>query len=395
MSGTLAACLCGAALALAIPAAAPSEPPPEPNAAEPEAVGFSEGLLAAPKLDESGLVAALALRLPDLKVRTQWATPPARAVFVSIHPSDDGATVRLELIAHDGRGYVRRLDVAATDTRGIAIGLANLLFSIEQREVVADVKDVALPESSEQEQVQQAVERLIEPEPKAEPAAPEPKPEPTTSGEPESAPAELSDAVEPATWLGSVGVSGLALVPVGAPQVGSALGGAGASVTVDAEHRSGARFGIGLRGLARQAEGFRLSRVRVALGAGYGWRRGRLDLPLRAELSVEPWWLAFDGDRLSATDFDAPGGATVALGGAVRFEPAVELPVNAGGIAAVRAGLTMALGGSFVLDGGPQVAVVRSGDPDSFDAALFRVGGAEIEVGARVAVVFGRARPSR
>ncbi|MCH9682891.1 MAG: hypothetical protein K0V04_15750 [Deltaproteobacteria bacterium] len=374
----------------------------EPSAVD-EAQSFRVGLLSSPGLDGAGLLDALKLRLPGLELRTQWSVAEGqRRVFISVHPTEDGTAVRTELIAEDGRGYSRRLEVDPSDTRLIASVVANLLFSIEQQTAVADVTDVAVPQTSAPEDVQRAVAAVdvaVEPEPQPEPQR-LPEPELTVEREPEPGPApKPSEPAEPERastappqprWKVGVPLSGGLLLPIGAPRFGSLLQGGGLGLGADAEHVDGARFGLRLRYLARDRAPFRLSRLRIAVGGGYAWSVGRLDLPLRGELSIEPWWVVHEGERLPATRLGAPPAGTLALGVAARVEPSIAIPVDADPLLAVRLGLDLGLGGSFVVDDGPRVATVTSGLEDPTLDALFRVGGLELWLGARIGLVFGR-----
>ncbi|MEM9462599.1 MAG: hypothetical protein AAGF11_51100 [Myxococcota bacterium] len=361
---------------------------------------FRVGLLSSLGVDAEALRDALALRLPALELRTQWSRAGgAGRVFISVRPTPDGAAVRTEVIADDGRGYSRRVDVPPDDARRIASVLANLLFSIEHQALEADVEDLEVPPTSAAEDVERAVSRLDGPATTDTPAdtpaemgvESEAEPEPVTEA-PDATKAPGPPLPAP-RWLVVVPLSGGVLLPVGGPRFGSLLQGGGLVLGADGEHRGGARFGLRVRYLAREDGGFRLSRLRVAVGAGYGWRIGRLDLPVRGELSLEPWWVVFEGERLSATSLDAPPSGTLALGGGLRFEPSVNLPLDAGALAALRVGLALGVAGSFVIDEGARVATITSGIEADDDRALFRVGGLEVWLGGHVSLVFGR--PSR
>lgn len=361
-----------------------------------DAPRFRVGLLSSSGVDAEALRDALALRMPALDLRTQWTQAGgAGRVFISVRPTPDGAAVRTEVIADDGRGYSRRVDVPPDDARRIASVLANLLFSIEHQALEADVEDLEVPRTSAAEDVERAVSRLDVPAAAETPDEAEAEPEAET--EPVTEAPDVTNTPDPPSspprWLAVVPLSGGILLPVGGPRFGSLLQGGGLTLGVDAEHRGGARLGLRVRYLAREDGGFRLSRLRVAVGAGYGWQIGRLDLPLRGELSLEPWWVVFEGERLSATSLDAPASGTLALGGGLRFEPSVRLPLNAGVLTALRLGLALGVGGSFVIDEGARIATVTSGLEEDDDRALFRVGGLEVWLGGHVSLAFGR--PSR
>ncbi len=371
---------------------------PEPAQPTSDPMQFTVGLLSSPGLDSAALRDALHLRLPRLELRTEWAPGEGEGrVFISVRPTPDGAAVRTDVIAEDGRGYSRRLEVPPDDERRIASVLANLLFSIEEAAVPADVEDVVVPETSAAEDVDKAVESVENPEtpePRPEPQLdPEPTPEPPTPKPPtpSTTPEDPPTPVAPSPrWRVGVPLTGGVLLPLGGPRFGPLLQGGGLGLGVDAEHARGAQIGLRLRYLARDLAPFRLSRLRFAVGAGYGWTLGVLRLPLRGELAVEPWWVVHGGDRLSATRLGAPPGGTVALGGAVHFEPAVVLPTRAGPLQAVRLGIDLGLGGSLVVDDGARVATVTSGLEDAELDELFRVGGMELWLGARIGMVFGR-----
>ncbi len=380
----------------------PTVPPVEAPSSEP--VHFGVGLLSSPGLDSNALLDALHLRLPELELRTQWSSGEGEGrVFISVRPTPDGVAVRTEVIAEDGRGYSRRLEVSPDDERRIASVLANLLFSIEEEAVAADVEDGVVPQTSAPEDVERAVasvESSPEPEPEAEPE-PEPKPELTPEPEPtpavESRPPEEPPASPEASpsWRAGVVLGGGVLLPLGGPRFGPLLQGGGLALGADAEHVRGARLGVRLRYVARDLAPFRLSRLRIAVGGGYAWTFGMLELPLRGELSIEPWWVVHEGERLSATRLGAPPSGTIALGAAARFSPAIALPVDARSLLAIRFGLDLGLGGSFVVDDGARVATVVSGLDDVEQDELFRIGGVEAWLGARIGLVFGRRPPLR
>ena len=374
-------------LALAMtPAGAPS---PAPAASE-EPTGVPEAPDARPRLravalradgvDASAVADALRLRLAEVTVTT-GALPasdpdaPALDLFAKVEAGASSEEVRLTLVASDGRAFDRTIELApeqdasqraATVARTIAV----LAPGIEAGTVTPDRDDVAIPSEARDE-----CEPCPEPLPPAE-LPPEPvvvPPEP-----PREDPPRLE--IGPGVRL-SVGTG------LGAPREVDRFAGGGGSVDVALRLRSGAVVLAGARFVTRtggdeDAPRTRVNRLRVLVAGGYAWRpaAGAFELESLAGLSVEPWWVRRDGERVS---FDEP--SPPLIGGILRLAP--------GGVVrrervALRFGAFAELALAWLPRAGAGVARV-SASRNGVLTPLFRVGGPEVVFGLEARAWFG------
>jgi len=382
---------------LGVLGAAPARPAAPAEPASSQERGFTEALVAVRGLPLAAVGAELALRLPAIALTTQWDSGGVRKagdsqVYVAVLGEASGG-VRIEVITGDGQGFVRHVPAGGDDVREATAAIASLLLAIEQQEVRADRRDVALPASSAAADVEAATAQLeqdpepVEPEP-AEPEAPEPVVDQPVTAEPADIRSALPDSAAPPGWeVGTTAALG-ALVGLLAPRYGSLLQGAGISLAATARAPGGTSFGLRLRYFARERDARRIQRFRIALAGGYTYRIGRFELPLLGELGAEPWWIVDDDGRIPSNEIGAPGSGRVVFGAAARLQPGFLIRPNVPRLAAVRLGADLAVGGGFVVDGGARVALV-SAEPDPESDPLFRVGGLEVSVGVGATIWFG------
>ena len=157
--------LCAAWLAFA-PAAAPDRPAVAPSSRKED---FNRALLATQGLDQAALVDSLAMRVPDLKLLTQWKASDSKGqpgtIFLDLHLEEaksagEPPRTRVDVVLADGRAFRRELQAGPDDARVIASFVSNLLLSIEEASIEADQEGVALPETSKAADVAAVVEKL-------------------------------------------------------------------------------------------------------------------------------------------------------------------------------------------------------------------------------------------
>lgn len=313
------------------------------------------------------LAAALALRIPDLPIVRE---SPATGAFVFVAVRTDPATPvrhQIGVITSDGAAYFRAVDTGADPpARVLASMLANLLVSIAEGSVRPDRTDVAIP-PPEAELPQPAPEPAPPPQPQ-----PEPEPPPIQQPVPKTTPPP-----PPPRWELALNLAGALDLAAGPPRFASTLAAAGGSLGLDLRHRRGALLGLELRTVGRGAADHSLVRLRVAALAGYALRRGRFELPIALGLAIEPWWL--------------DGGVTVRplYGAFLRTTPGLYLAQDRGPLRGLRVGPRLELGGSFLVDDGPQVAgISQQAAPNNTE--LFRLGGLELGLGLELTLWFAR-----
>jgi hypothetical protein len=385
--GWFALWLAGSAPAAGTPAPAPaSEGPEEFRAARVEVVG----------LDEAEVLAALRLRLPGMSIERHAGPPPTVTPHVYLKISRvDARTGRLRAITSDGRAYDRRFD--ATTARVAAGTAATLLFAIAAGGVTPDREDVEIPPGPPAPETSGPTPTETpappDPPPEAEPTPPAPTPEPTTPPDPSPAdpptsspPASPPPARAPPRWEYGLALHGVAALGLGRPVYGGALAGLGGGLGLEVRAPRGVLFGLELRGLGRTRDALGVGRLRVALAAGYAWRRGRFELPVVLAVAIEPWWTTRDG---AAAEIFAGRDAVrrpPLLGGLLRLTPALRLPLARGPLRALRIGPRLELAGAFAVADGARVLGLY--DPDG--AARLRLGGLELSLGLDLTLVFGR-----
>ena len=164
------------------------------------------------------------------------------------------------------------------------------------------------------------------------------------------------------------------VAPSGAPP--SALGG-GPELGFFALLRSNVLLNLDVRVVTRRAAAPRLTRVRIAAGAGWMFTRGPFALPLTGALTVEPWWVR----TVELTDTDAEQARHSPLFGiAARAAPSLRADFEGWQI---RGGLALELAGSAELAGGAGVPRVRHRETG---ALVYQIGGFELIGGLELAV---------
>ncbi|MGH1342192.1 MAG: hypothetical protein ACRBN8_11600 [Nannocystales bacterium] len=324
---------------------------------------------------------ALQTRLPD-RSRIPAGNPDARAGvehwgYVLVRPVEGGWS--LALILADGRGYYRH--VASHDggdaARLIASTLSNLIASVEEDALVADAQNVAVPD-----------EQPATPKPQPEP---EPEPPPNPSSQP-TQPAEPSSPEAPPAPRDELGLTlrGVVQWPLGPPAPGGLAGG-GAELSVSGRRHGGLVLGGSAGGLGRASAGYRLIRLRLAVFAGYGLRRGRFELVTAAGASAQPWFVRGPDGSEALRSGQQEGRSVSALwGGFVQTSPGLHLDAGA---TRLRLGPTIRLSGAATAQGGGGVArVLRQTEAGA--EALFRLGGLELTTGLGVTVWWTPADPN-
>lgn len=313
---------------------------------------------------------ALRVRLPTLELVRRGSDLPSGAglrAHIDLRRTTP-AQVDVTVILSDGRGYYRRVETGSDEpARPVAGALALLLAAIEDDSVAPDERDVPVPPAiaadvpvpKDREVTCPAAPRC--PEPVAAPAAPKPEP----------------PRLELAPTLRSGATFGL--VP-GMPAVRGGIFGLG----LDLRWRSGAIVAVDVQTTAATLESAALTRVRGAVGAGFGLRRGAFELPIVGMFGVEGWGVR--GDNIEVVR-RTPGGAGLPmLGAGLRLSPALRAQL---GPATLRAGARLELWGSGEPAGGVlrHPTVARPGE-----APLASLGGVELSLGLELAVWFAPRR---
>jgi hypothetical protein len=141
----------------------------------------------------------------------------------------------------------------------------------------------------------------------------------------------------------------------------------------------GAVLALGLRATGRAHAGEGLARVRIQLGGGYDYRRGRFELLVVGGPTIEPWVVA----GLRPTGLGTAQLSPL-LGVAASVAPGVRLQL--GERTALRIAGTIELAGSALSSGGV-ARLVRQRD-DGSRAEVFTLGGLELAVGIELGLWF-------
>lgn len=361
--------------------AAPAATHRDPAADTPQAVTaedegprltrISAAILRAEGFERAGLERAIQVRLPALTlIAAAEDAPPAvdgsLRAFIELRRVSP-TQVQLTLILADGRAWLRELEVDAdAPARPAASALANLIAGIEDDTLVPDKKDVPIPPA------------LVAPAPTA-PAEPVPAvvcPEPPVEPLPPPPPAprwELGPMLRGGATLGLTGFAGLR--------------GAGLGLGLDARAPAGLLLAVDLQGTTRVVERFQVQRLRVAVGVGYGLRRGSFELPVAVMLGVEPWRLVNDSGAVKIDSRAGAPGPLLAVG--LRLSPGFVAPLGRGG-ARLRAGVRAELWASGEPAGGlrrPEIRLPAGGATS--------LGGVELHLGLELGVWFPVGKPPR
>lgn len=301
---------------------------------------------------------ALRVRIPSLALVRQGSELPEGAglrAFVELRRTSP-AQVQVSVILSDGRAYFRTVDAEAEAAgRPVAGALALLIAAIEDDTVAPDERDVPVPPAI----------AAPEPEPAPAPVCPAVQacPEP-----PRVEPPPPPPAFELAPVLRSGGVFGLG------PMAG--VRGAAFGLGLDVRWRRGAIVAVDVQAIAAALDGLPLARARVAVGAGYGLRRGAFELPIVGMVGAEWWGVPGVGEVTRR----GGGALRPLIGGGLRLSPGAYARVGGLGL---RAGARVELWGSG--EPGPgglgQPVIGRPGG-----APWMAVGGAELSLGFELAL---------
>lgn len=300
---------------------------------------------------------ALRVRVPSLALVRQGSELPegdGLRAYVELRRTSP-AQVQVSVILSDGRAYFRTVDVEADDAaRPIAAALALLIAAIEDDSVAPDERDVPVPPAI---------------------AAPAPAPAPVKCPEvpvcpeaPRVEPPPPPPSVELAPVLRTGAAFGLGPLP--------GVRGATFGLGLDVRWRRGAIVAVDAQAIATALDGLPLARARVAVGGGYGLRRGAFELPIVGMVGAEWWGVPGAGEVVRRT----AGGPRPLIGGGLRLSPGVFARV---GGAWLRAGARVELWAS----GEPTSVGLRQpviGRPGG--APWMAVGGAELSLGLELAV---------
>jgi hypothetical protein len=353
-----------------------AEPPPAATAPAATAPAATAPAATAPRLERVRLAAdpslqpllldALGLRMaPVPVVPHDTATAAGEGLEVYVHvPAPTDERYRVEIIVSDGRAYAREIAAPAAMAGRILGGeLALLLRGIEEGTLVPDREDAVIPD-------EQAVEDAGRVEEDVAPERPAPAPAPTAARTASPRPA-------PRLQLGLFAGSGGSLgVAPGTDVAASAV--ASGELGLELRWPSGGAMSADVRMGGRRPTPFSVIRTRIAVGGGYVLRRGRLELPLRLWLGVEPWGVRTRGRSTAVMPIDGAARRVPLLGVAVRAEPGVRVPWPARPLLALRVGPYVELAGSAVWSNG--VGVPRLMAADNGDV-IARLGGLELGLG--------------
>jgi len=367
MLGVLAAWLaCSPAMMQVVEAGPVQAATEEFRAVRVEIVGFDEG----------ALLAALRLRLARQAVERHGGAPPTESPHVYVQVTREANDAgRLRAITSDGRAYERQFEIeVGQEVRVAASTAANLVFAIEQGAVAPDQVEVEIPTTPE------ATTEAVKPEPVPEVKS---EPVPVVKSEPVKAPVASTPG-----WELAVGLVGVGVLGVAAPQYGGALAGAGGGLGMELRGRRGGALALDVRGLGRGGGEFAVGRVRVGLAGGYVWRRGMFELPVFVGAVIEPWWTRRSGEAATIYRDGTAVARSPLFGGFVRVTPAARIPVARGPLAAIRVGPLVEVAGSFAVDDGASVVGLANDD----GVAQVRLGGLEVALGLAAAFEFSLGR---
>jgi hypothetical protein len=329
-------------------------------------------------LDDAALREEVQLRMPGRTLlRRDDPRPEGELAYAGVRR--DAADLRLTIVLANGDAYDQVVaDVPGQSERAAAASIAALLDAIAAGDVAPTRTEVEIPEPEPPPAPEPEPESEPEPKPKPEPEPPPPEPKPEPKPEPPAL--EVAPVLAPSIALG--------LAPV---TDASVFAGAGGSLGVDLRGRRGWLAMIDARVLGRSAEGLAAVRARLALGGGWAWRRGALEVPLAGALTVEPWWVRRAGSGVDLRDGTDAVGRRPALGAALRVSPGLFVPRTRPRAPALRIGARAEVAGSFVPDGGLRTVEIGIDEAGGREAAL-RIGGLELVVGLEVALWFGVGR---
>jgi hypothetical protein len=335
----------------------------------------SLAFVAVEDLDGHALETEIAMRMPELRVRSLDGTPPAEPFVYIQARRETGKVHRIAIIFSDGRAFYEHLDVgeAGSPERVLASAIANLLFSIESGTVEPDQHGVETPLTSPREPVPV-------PEPQPEPV-PVPEPEP----QPEDPPPRRDKTLEMAMSLGLGQATAL-----GAPRFADAHLGWSGSLGVQLRTRDGLYAALEFRPGGAYEDAYRLTRLQTGLALGYAWRGAHMELVFATTASVTAWLVSSESRTELVTHIDSGTiGRPPLLAFGLRVAPGYRIELQRGLLRAVRLGPRIEATGGFVTSSPPRVAGLQSRAGDE----LFRLGGVEVYTGAELTLWFAVTKP--
>lgn len=372
-------------------------------AASPRAspVAVESVAIAAEGVGREALVEALTLRAPGLRVLEAGAACEGGCLAVTVRR--ESGTIAFEARAADGRVFRRSLGAVAEGERAVATSLAHLVEAlVEGRSPPAEVV-AASDATGVTRQGAGAGDEAGSGEVEARRTGEGEVGEDGLGGRESAGATDGADAVDATTdgadatdGTGAM-VSGSTRAPgfgstarvelgatlglatafgVGPPRALAGRVGTGFAGEIEGRWRGGALVIFGVRSLEAREGGLRLERVRVAVGGGYGLRRGRFDLRAVAALTVEPWWVVTRADGGHASGGVPPIGGLVGVAPGVGATLGPDLRARVG----VRAEAAVSV---HPREGGVIQATGADGAP------LFRLGGVELAVMVEIGLAWG------
>lgn len=335
-------------------------------------------------LDEGEFMEALQLRLPDQPmVGIEAPRPEGVVVHVVVRIEPPGSDeIEITLVDQHGRAWERRLDDEPDQAVRVASNaVATLWTSVERGLVMADRLDGFNSESTSKGSTPATTSMQAKP----------PETMAATSPAPASA---LDDGVRTEHDL-DVGVvlGGAAGFGIAPPVDAPVFTGAGGSLGLVVGRPHGGFAELGTRVLYQSRDQLQATRVRVALGGGYCWSWKRFELPVQGSATVESWWIRQGGEPAQLRSNGQSPPRTPLIGVTVAVAPSVVLRPSRGSWR-VRIGPAVELAGSFLPSQGARTLRLDVVSPATRNA-VFRMGGLELELGARLSVLFGVSLPKR
>ena len=342
--------------------------PPEVEPAQPSEVPTLEpvelptlSFVAVDGLDAPALESEIAMRMPELRVRSFDGTRPTEP-FMYIQAWREADKVhRIAIIFSDGRAYYEHLDVgeAGSPERVLASAIVNLLVSIGSGAIEPDQHGVTTPLTTEPEPEH-------EPEPEQ-----EPQPQPVLDADPDPKPPEPK--VELSVSLGLGQATGL-----GAPRFADAHLGFFGSLELSLRTRRGLFVALEFRPGGSSSQAFRLTRLQTELGLGYAFRIPNLEFVVATTVAVSAWLVSSEGraEPVTRLDGSVPGRPPLLAFG-LRLSPGYRAEFERGTLRSLRVGPRLEATGGFVTSAPPRIAGLQSSSGEE----LFRLGGVELFAG--------------
>lgn len=340
-----------------------AEPPATETTSRFTAVVLDRTIGAAPDLFDE-----LELRLGNgVVVHADAIAQAPSGAFVWVFVDDDAGELRVRLVTHDGREFTRRVASDPDQRLRVAAGvIANMIDAIEHNQLAPERVDVEVPSAAPPPVV-------AAPAPAAVVRAPRP-------------PVRAPGPAPVRGWIGIRG-SGAVTIGVGPPVDVGAFAGGGGGIGLRYVDRRGASIGAMARGQIERRDDVGLARVRVAIAAGYAWRRRWFELVGEVGPTIEVVRLgraARGAAGVTRTTAPLVGGALVLAPGAIAWEDPRR--------GSLRVGIELELAYSVEAraDAGAVRVLHRT---DAGTRAVLRAGGVELGLGLGVEGRFGVLAP--